>query len=520
MKKNTVKSTESAPISHNESHTPTAAEVRDFYNKNSKVLDSYAAAVNAMIQLRDVTKTSTRTINTFSKETVRTYLQNIGSNEKNLRGLSRYLSYRSHIYFRMIKFFANMFCLDANSVIPEYDLVKGGDATKALKSYNDTLNILDKMGLQREILKANVIALREDVAFFCVFFDEETGLFLMNLDPDYCKIDGQYYYGDYSFSMDMSYWRSREASLEFLGSPLQEMYRAYQSSGEKWQHMEDQYAFCVKFRNEDYDIVVPPFAAMFNDLINLLDLAEIQAIADEQEIYKMVYLPMETIGNNLDDWTISPDLVIKYFQRLVTDGVFPDYTSYGIVPGNELKTIDFNNDQTTDTTKVLKATETVLNTAGGAEILNGSTIDGSTAHLHAMIANTEYAISSLLPQIQAWVNRFISYYVSNPCKVKFFPVSVYTKDTFKESLMKDAQYGLPTKLAVNSLNGFSAKDTLALNFLEEEVLMLHDKMKYPLSSSFTSTGDGNSDEVGAPKKSETEITDDGEASRDKRDKAE
>ena len=286
-----MKKTEVSTTAPSEKKQPTVAEVREFYEKNKDRLDAlqrYEIAQNEGVKyLRDVTKTGTRNISSFSKDSVRNYLKAPGSNEKNLRGLSRYLFYRSHIYFRLLKFFANCFCLDVRSVIPEYDLVKGGDTTKTLKSFNETIDIVDRMGLQREMLAAILMALREDVAYYCVFYDE-TGLFLMNLDPDYCRIDGRYSTGDFSFSMDMTYWRSRIDVLEALGSPLTEMYSAYESTGVKWQHFEDSSAFCLKFRNEDYDVVIPPFCAMFLDLISLLDLAEIQAISDEQQIYKMV----------------------------------------------------------------------------------------------------------------------------------------------------------------------------------------------------------------------------------------
>ena len=67
------------------------------------------------------------------------------------------------------------------------------------------------------------------------------------------------------------------------------------------------------------------------------------------------------------------------------------------------------------------------------------------------------------------------------------------------------------------MNGFSELDTLALNFLEEECLQLSNKF-VPLQSSHTQNGDPSS-EAGAPTKDSDELTDDGEASRDKKDKA-
>ena len=69
------------------------------------------------------------------------------------------------------------------------------------------------------------------------------------------------------------------------------------------------------------------------------------------------------------------------------------------------------------------------------------------------------------------------------------------------------------------MNGFSEKETLALNFLEEEVLKVSEKF-VPLQSSYTQSGNENGDgSDGAPTKDPDDLTDDGEASREKKDKA-
>jgi len=110
---------------------------------------------NALKRLTDITKSrKERTINTFSKEDLRTYLRNISSSEKQLRNLSRYLYYRSHSYYRIINYYANMFDLKARSVIPTYDFTKNKqDAKKVTKQFYTTLTYLDQMNLQYEFLK-------------------------------------------------------------------------------------------------------------------------------------------------------------------------------------------------------------------------------------------------------------------------------------------------------------------------------------------------------------------------------
>lgn len=501
------------------SNTKSPAEMREWYNKNKDSIYRYEQASDAFLNLRDITKNATKTISAFSKETLRTYLRNIGSNEVNLRNLSRYLYFRSQVYYRLIMYNANMFELGARSVIPKYSLVEDNNPDDILQSYYDTLVLVDKLNLEYEMLKVYATCFREDVFYGCVYYDDSadtaTSMFVLPLDPDYCKIQGVYQTGDFSFAMDMSYFRRNQALLEYWGEPFESMYRQYERDGIKWQPMPDEYAMCHKARPEDWETVVPVFSGMLNSLINLLDLEDIQAIADEQEIYKLIWMKLETLTNtNMpDDWKVNPDLAIKYFNRM-NEEALPDYTAAVVIPG-ELNTITFDNDKASDTNKIEKATETVLNSSGGAQILNSASISGSTAFNASIKSDTEFAISMLLPQTQSWLNRFLTYHVSNPAKVKFFGVSAYTKEEFKKSLLQDAQYGLPTKLAINSLNGFSELDTLALNFLEEEVLGITDKFR-PLQSSHTQNGEN---EGGGQEKSDTEITDDGEASRDKRDKA-
>jgi hypothetical protein len=58
-------------------------------------------------------------------------------------------------------------------------------------------------------------------------------------------------------------------------------------------------------------------------------------------------------------------------------------------------------------------------------------------------------------------------------------------------------------------------DTLALNYLEEDCLQLSSKL-IPLQSSFTQS---ENNESGGQTKDDSELTSEGEASRDKRDTA-
>ena len=81
-------------VSNKAPSQPTVAEIKEWYGKNKDKLDlleNFATSENRdklLKQLRDSGKTYRKTINTFDKEKLRSYFQNIGTNEKNLRNLS------------------------------------------------------------------------------------------------------------------------------------------------------------------------------------------------------------------------------------------------------------------------------------------------------------------------------------------------------------------------------------------------------------------------------------------------
>ena len=491
----------------------TAAEMQQW-------MKNYASALDPLKNMVDITKSpSKRRINSLTKENIVEYLRNPSANEAKLIDASWYIYYRNQVYQRIILYFSTLFCFEARSIIPKYDLVKPDPDDKILKSYNDTLRLINNWNIQNEFFKTNITCLTQDVSYNCAYYDE-TGLYLLPLPYNYCRIYAQYPSGDFAFAMSMDYFKGSNAYLlEAWGEPFTSMYRRYEAAGNsgKWQIMPHEYAACFKFRNYDWQTIIPPFSGLLGDLINLNDISDVQVVADKMEIYKLVYLKLKTItGTKIpDDYEVSPGVAVEYFDRLINDAL-PDYASAAIVPGSsDLGVIDFSkSDKTSESNKVLKATKSLLNTSGGAQILNSAEISGTTAFMAAIRADTEFALSSLLPQINGWFNRILPYAISNPSKIHFYHVGRLTRDEFRKELLEDAQYSLPTKLAIMSLSGIDEISTLSLNHLEEDILKLGDKFNDPLKSSYTSSAN----DVGRPTSDDGDLTDDGEASREKRDR--
>lgn len=497
----------------------TTAEIREWYENNRVSIENYAKAQDSVRTLRDVTKTvTTRNIQTINKEELKGYFSNLGGNEKNLRKVSRYLYYRSNIYYRLVQWYSGMWDLRCRKVIPQYSLTKDNNANKMLKSFESTIDMLDKMNLQGNMTEVLTNVYVDDVCYAIKFLDD-TGMFFYILDPDECIIDGRYSTSDFSFSIDMSKYKSaqRQALIEYVGEPFSSMYNEYLSTGQRWVHCPDEYAACFKFHTDSWDTVIPPFLQTFLQMAGLEDLVDIQAEADALSIYKLLYMPMKVLSGTKesDDFEVSPDIAREYFARLLN--AVPDGIAGAMVPSEELKVIDFDSSTDRDINSVEMSQNQILSTAGGGAVINANNITSTAAFEAWLQAETEFAISSLLVQINGFTNRIISYEISNPCKVDHFEVSVYTKNKLADKLLESCQYSYSNRLAYNTLLGISEKETLAMLYFETEVLKLQDRMIYPLQSSFTSsnTEDGYTSELGqgAPVKDSGDLSESGERDR-------
>lgn len=496
-----------------------AKAIRERYRKEEqeRTKKNFETAEKIAKQFRNPNKDVTKTLNSYTRESIRTYLQAPASNEKNLRNVSKYLYYRSHIYFRLIQWYATMWDLRCRQVIPPYDLTAENNADSMLKIYNQTLDQLEIYNLQGNWYDLAVTCYREDVCY-SLFFRDETGSVFYILDADECKITGRYMTGDFSFAINMSKYKSaqRQQLVEWLGEPLTSMYHEYETSGVNFIEVPPEYAACFKFRSSEWDMVVPPMATLFQELAALMDTADYQAIADAQSIYKLVTLPMRTLtgAKMADDFEISPDLMYEYFQKMV-DNALPDYASSAMVPGGDLQVVDFSTTAADkDVDRYEQSQNTILSTAGGGAVLNTGNITSTAAFKAWLQSETEFAISSLLPQIEGMTKRTLNRDLgSDACKVKYFEVSVYTKDDYKAGLLESCQYSFSNRLAYNTFLGISEKDTLAMLYLEESVLKLHEKMIYPLQSSYTQSGTKGEVGEGRPQVPDDELSGSGERSR-------
>ena len=221
----------------------TEKEKMEFLRRDERNRAAFAAVKDAL-QLIDLASNTSKTYTTYSRDSLRSYLQNPSSesNQKNLRKLSNYLYTVSHVYRRLINFKASQIKLDAWTVYPDISLVDDVKPEDILQNYDKVTKYVRNMNMKSQILKCMMQAWKGDVVYgFCYGDPESDGEFFIHLlDPDYCKISSQQYYGGVlNFAFDFSFFQgSNSFYLDVYDPIFKKMYNKYQSDNSlRWQEL-------------------------------------------------------------------------------------------------------------------------------------------------------------------------------------------------------------------------------------------------------------------------------------------
>lgn len=483
---------------------------------------TWAQQVKNALQLIDLENLPSKTYTIYSKESLRTYLKNplSDNNSKNLRKLSQYLYVLSVQYRRLIAYFASMTDLTAYSVIPNVNMVEDNDDEKILSNYEESLKWLEKMNLPGQIFSILVTCWREDCSFNYIYYDdsEETDVnsfLLMPLDPDYCRISSVNYDGTLNMAFDFSFFDSGSNAkyLEFWDKEFNKKYNSYKSDNKlRWQELDPERTWVLKFNYDQNDRVIPPFAGLFEGLIDLIDLQAITSLKDKQSIYKLLVAKIDTItgAKDPDDFSIDLATAVDFYNKMVRE--VSDETIGIVLSPMDITPINFEKSDTDDVNQISKSNSNLWEAAGVSQILDNEKLTGASAVRAAQILDGLYGHNPLLWQIQARVNRWLDFILpDNGMRVKYIDVTPYNKSEKITEIKDAASLGLPVKMQYAALLGISPLEAYSMAHLENNILKLQDNWMYPLQSSYTQANDGES---GGQEKDVTNLTDEGDKTRD------
>lgn len=495
-----------------ETTSKTQTENLEFTEKFNK-MTQFAKAYDDVLKLIDLESNTTKTWTVFSKETLRSYLQNpyAASSQTNLRNLSKFLWTLSFPLRRIVHYFASLPDFSAYKINLDFSLNEENNEESLLQDYEDAARFVRKMNLVANMFKLLVIVWREDVVYFQPYQDEDGTLLMQPLDSQYCKISSIGYNNLYHVAFDFTFFNgSNSFYLDIWDSEFKKKYNAYQKdSSLRWQELDNARAFKINF--SDQDLVVPVFAGLFEPIIDLIDLQSLMAVKDSLDIYKLLVMRIPLLNSqNPDDMALSLELAKKFYNKASED--LPDEIGLILSP-MQVDPISFDKNATSDTNAIADSYENLMEETGISQVFSASRLSGASSVKMSMLTDALFATKGVMQQVEAFVNERIQMeYPNSAAYIKFIDVVTYTREERINQVEKAASLGLPVKQEYMTLLGYDPLETLASDWLETKLGMSTERFIHPLVSSHTQSG--NTSDGGAPEKDDTELSPEGEETRD------
>ena len=475
----------------------------------------FADAADNILRLIDLTQNPTKTWTVFSKDSLRTYLQNPyqANSQTNLRNLAKFLYTLSFPLRRIINYFASLPDFSMYKVNLDFSLIEENDEESLLQDYENACRFIRKMNLDINMLKLLIIAWREGIVYFQPYQDDDGTLLLMPLDSQYCKVGSIGYNNLLHVAFDFSYFNGSNAFyLDIWDPEFKKKHNAYQKDNTlRWQELDTARAFKIDIG--DLDLIIPTFASLFEGLIDLIDLQSLIAVKDSLDIYKLLVMKIPLLkSNNPDDLALNLTLAQKFYAKAM--GILPEEIGLILSPGMDIDSVSFDKNATSDTNAIADSYQNLMEQTGISQIFDSSRLTGASSVKMSMLSDALMATKGLMQQVAAFVNERIQMeYPNSVAYIKFIDTVTYTKDDRIAQVKDAASLGLPVKQEYMTLLGYDPIEALASDWLETKLGLSIDKFMHPLVSSHTQSGGSNTG--GAPTKDDGDLSDEGAETKDK-----
>lgn len=478
-------------------------------------MKQYAKAVDDILKLVDLTSSTTKTWTVFSKDSLRSYLQNpyAASSQNNLRNLSKFLYTLSFPLRRITNYFASLPDFSAYKVNLDFSLTEDNNEETLLKDYEDACRFVRKINLEMNIFKLLVIAWREGIVYFQPYQDDDGTMLLMPLDSQYCKVSSVGYNNLLHVAFDFSFFNGQNSFyLEVWDPEYKKKYNAYQKdSSLRWQELDTARAFKIDL--SDIDLIISPFASLFEALIDLIDLQALMNVKDSLDIYKLLVMKIPTLNSKSpDDFALSLTTAMKFYKKALD--TLPEEIGLVLSPGMDVDSVSFDKNATTDTNAISDSYQNVMEQTGVSQIFSSDRLTGASSVKLSMLADALMASKGILPQVAAFINERIKMeYPNTSAYISFIDVTTYTKDERIKTIKDAAALGLPVKQEYMTLLGYNPLESISSDWIETKLGLAVDRFTHPLVSSYTQSG--ASDTGGAPEKDDSDLTDSGLETKEK-----
>lgn len=501
-------------------YTKTDEDTKDYYAKREKAQKINFQKIEEILQ-RDPANTPSKTYTEYTREELDTYIASPLTNLDNLRDISQYLTRVSMIYNKILKYYATM-PLYTYNITPVSDFSEDFDVEKTLKNYETVVKQMDTFKMFKELSNIVYCTLRDGMYVGFMYNSEEDGMFFMPLDVQYCRIFGKTSEGEWIVYFNAAYF-DQGNNTDFLygidddgigiwDPVFVEGYEAYKSDRSfQWFRLTPELTFCMIAGSDDqFYCPTPYFMPLFRSLLQLIDTENIVAAKTELQNYKLILNKIPLLGNtdDIDDFAVSLELIMK-FQQLM-ENLVPDQVGVGTTPC-DVEVVEFEESTSTDDTdEVSTSINNLFSAAGINQLVLSSGSSSNASGLKYSICNDLGDISVYLRRIESWLNYYIKHNIAEGFHLEIFNETQYNRDDFIQEKKESATLGASKTDYLCSLGSTPAKVYSQLKF-EATVLNIQQYMT-PLESTYTQSS--SDDNGGRPEMDETELSPEGEATRD------
>lgn len=494
--------------------------------KNSEQFSSRKRMANfeqaKELLLQNVKKNTSRSFIQYTKSLVKQYMQNPQTNKDRIRGLSQYLFRASTLYRKIILYYACM-PLYNYYVTEKIDLTKTYNASKSMKNYYKNIQKLQQVNFRNEFAQMIALAILNG-AYYSFVYDTGDGVFFHALDPEYCKIKGKDKVGNWIISFDMSYF-SQGSNSEFVegidgdttgcwDDVFVQAWKEYQADkqNKRYALLPTEKTMClIANLDDEFDLCLPFFLGIFLLLMDCDDYADMMADKTALENYKLLVskIPLRDSDDDaIDDFKLSLEMT-EVFQDMI-DEILP--ANIGSVRSPmDLDVINFEKSNTTSDTDMLsKSIENVFNNCGASQLVVAGGSSSNSIGLKQAIANDASLTFTWVARLENNFNYWLSQNGYDGYIFSFHRQTWYNREDYIKELKEAATLGNNPLLYLTALGQTPYEVECGLR------MSIGSKIRdylVPLKTTYTDSANDGSDTGGRPAMDETELSPEGEATR-------
>lgn len=493
----------------------TKSEESDYELKRDRAQKIAFSKIQELLQ-KNVSKTQNKSFMQYTKDLIKQYLASPSSNIDTIRDVSRFLVRNSMIYKKMIYYYSTA-PLFLYSVTQENSLSKEINSGKALKGYEDVLKRLNNFNMTKELYTVVATAIRDGIYVGYAYDDDESHIFLMPLDSQYCRIYGKTPEGEWIVYFNASFFDKGDNKEFVLGingdgvgvwdSCFVEGYNQYKEKGRdyQWFRLTPEKTLCLICGTDDeFDMPMPFLTGLFVEILDLLDLEQILASRTELENYILLVskIPLINGSSDVDDFALSLELAQQFNQLL--EQVVPELAGVVYSP-MEIDTVKFDKSNTTENVdKLAQSMNNLFNNAGMSQLVVAGGASTNSVGLNHAIENDMSTVWIFVNRLESWINYYIGQNISEGYKFRFHQITWYNRDSYISNMRDMATLGgnaIDYFVCVTGKTPYEVINDVRFN---HTVLKLNQWLT-PLASSFTQST-SSSNKGGAPTKTDDEIT--------------